>query len=116
MQDATHTRPTTDAATVKPRTFGLGRARGSGDPTQHALEIARASPAFGRTDTPKSGLEVVVACHHDTDTKIAASQEKPKTLRFQLAADKARAFKVLRRHGGMREVRAAMKKDVQTTA
>jgi hypothetical protein len=80
------------------------------------LEIARASTAFGRTDTPKSGLEVVVACHHDTDAKIAKGEETPWSLRFQLAADKARAFKVLRRHGGMREVRAAMKKDVQTTA
>jgi hypothetical protein len=80
------------------------------------LKIACASPAFGRTDTPKSGLEVVVACHHGTDAKIAAGHETSRTLRFQLAADKARAFKVLRRHGGMREVRAAMKKDVQTTA
>jgi hypothetical protein len=80
------------------------------------LEIACAPPASSRTDASKSGLEVVVACHQEAAKKIVTDQQTPATLRFQLAANKARAFNVLRRHGGTREERAAMKKDVQTRA
>jgi hypothetical protein len=59
------------------------------------LEIASAPSTFGRTDAPKSGLEVVVARHHDTAKKFVTDQQTPATLRFQLAANKTRAFNVL---------------------